>query len=256
MSVPSAAWTWVCGTASDRVAGVDRPDGSARAVAGPGRDGGRLPAVWLALWLTVALVHLLAGWWFVRQAPADPEPAPAAPAAMNVQLLPVAMNEVRAPPMPAPPAAQPRQPRADPVAPVETGPGPTARTVETDVAEPVPTVPAEGGPAPSPEVAAPPVRVVLPDAVPPTVNPAWGTRPPTVYPVVSRRLGEQGDVVLGLHVQADGRIAEVEVRSSSGHPRLDRAAIDAARRWRLLPARRDGQPVALWHEWVVAFRLH
>jgi len=91
--------------------------------------------------------------------------------------------------------------------------------------------------------------------VPPAVHPAWGSQPPTVYPAVSRRLGEQGEVVLRLYVLADGRIGDVVIQQSSGHPRLDRAAVEAARRWRLLPARRGDNAVALWHEWPVHFRL-
>lgn len=251
MPVPSAAWTWVCATASEWMAGVNRLEHSGYAVAGPGRHGGMLPVVWLG----VALVHLLAGWWLVVQVPTDPpSPAPAAPMAMRVELLPAVAGVVPPPVIPSPPASQPRRLPAAPVPTVTRQPEQEPRPAGPDVTEPVSTVPADGGPAPSP--AAPAESGALADIVPPTVNPAWGTRPPTVYPVVSRRLGEQGEVLLGLHVLADGRIAEVEVRRSSGHPRLDRAAMDAARRWRLLPARRDGQPVELWHEWLVAFRLN
>lgn len=233
------------------MSGVNRPAGSGQAAAVPGRHGGALPLAWLI----VALVHVMAGWWLLVQMPTDlPSPAPAMPMAMRVELLPPPSGEMPSPVLVAPPVSQPRP---EPVKPLPV-PEMTQQPghAEPAVAEPVPTVPVEGGPAPSPVAAAPAEDGALPDTLPPTVNPAWGTRPPTVYPAVSRRLGEQGEVLLGLHVLADGRIGEVQVRRSSGHPRLDRAAIDAARRWRLLPASRSGQPVALWHEWVVAFRLH
>lgn len=249
MSAPSAAWTWVCVTASEWMAAVTCPDGGGQTAATRGRRGGTLPLAWLL----VALLHLLAGGWLVGQVPAAP-PSPTMPMAMRVELLPAPSGEVPSPALPAPPVSRPRPVSAKPLPVPETKQEP--EPAEPDVAEPVPTVPAEGGPAPSSAAAAPAEEGALPDTLPPTVNPAWGTRPPTVYPAVSRRLGEQGEVLLGLHVLADGRIGEVEVRRSSGHPRLDRAAIDAARRWRLLPASRDGQPVALWHEWLVAFRLH
>lgn len=63
---------------------------------------------------------------------------------------------------------------------------------------------------------------------------------PPRYPVESRRLKEQGVVVLDVIVGPDGRVAQIDVRASSGFPRLDQAAISAVRRWRLSPTMRDG----------------
>lgn len=68
--------------------------------------------------------------------------------------------------------------------------------------------------------------------------------PPPVYPALSRRLGEQGQVMLRVLVRADGTPAEIAISDSSGSSRLDRAALEAVRRWRFVPARRGGTPVA------------
>ena len=54
---------------------------------------------------------------------------------------------------------------------------------------------------------------------------------------------------------AAGRVGEVVVKQSAGHPDLDRAAADAVRRWRFEPARRGAEAVAIWVELPVEFRL-
>nr|WP_240352335.1 energy transducer TonB [Chromobacterium alkanivorans] len=67
--------------------------------------------------------------------------------------------------------------------------------------------------------------------------------PQPEYPERSRENGEQGTVLLRVEVGAAGRAGEVAVASSSGYPRLDRAAKAAVERWRFAPARRNGQAV-------------
>lgn len=80
------------------------------------------------------------------------------------------------------------------------------------------------------------------------------SRPP--YPPTSRRLEEQGTVILNLYVQADGKVTDAKVRKSSGSERLDEAAVrEALRSWRFLPATQGGVPIAAWHPVAVTFRL-
>lgn len=64
------------------------------------------------------------------------------------------------------------------------------------------------------------------------------------YPYDSALRGEHGEVVCLLHITADGRVANVEVVSSCGYKRLDRAAIDGLKRWRFQPALENGVAVA------------
>ena len=59
-------------------------------------------------------------------------------------------------------------------------------------------------------------------------------------------MGEQGRVLLRVVVTAAGLAEQVELKASSGTERLDRAAIDAVKRWRFVPARQGDQPVAAW----------
>jgi protein TonB len=63
------------------------------------------------------------------------------------------------------------------------------------------------------------------------------------YPDQSRAQGEQGVVSLRVHVSTEGRSRSVALHKTSGHARLDDAAMEAVWRWRFVPARQDGRPV-------------
>lgn len=82
-----------------------------------------------------------------------------------------------------------------------------------------------------------------------------GGNPEPRYPLAARRRGQEGRVVLLVHVDASGGAAEVAVERSSGFPLLDRAAIDAVRQWSFVPARASGRPVPGRVEVPVIFEL-
>jgi protein TonB len=76
------------------------------------------------------------------------------------------------------------------------------------------------------------------------------------YPARDIREGNEGSVELEVYVLPTGRIGDVRVIRSTGSPTLDQSAIDEAkRRWRMLPATRDGEPYAQWHRLKVTFDL-
>jgi protein TonB len=62
-------------------------------------------------------------------------------------------------------------------------------------------------------------------------------------------------VELLVYVLEDGRVADVEVKTSSGYPALDASAVQTALTWRLQPALANGKPVGVWAEFAVTFRL-
>lgn len=62
------------------------------------------------------------------------------------------------------------------------------------------------------------------------------------YPPQSRRLREQGVVVLRVVIDEGGRACDIEVESSSGHVRLDRAAREAVAGAAFRPYIEDGAP--------------
>jgi len=98
---------------------------------------------------------------------------------------------------------------------------------------------------------APPAAVPAPatDAAP--VAPAAGDRPqpiadqspPPSYPPAALRNGVEGSVVVRVDVDATGVPFNVTIVQRSGSRDLDRAATDAVRRWRFLPAQSNGQAV-------------
>jgi protein TonB len=75
------------------------------------------------------------------------------------------------------------------------------------------------------------------------------------YPMISKRLGEEGTVVMLLLVTEDGHVADAKLDKSSGFPRLDEAALRESRRWRLIPAKEGAKPVASWGRFAMTFRL-
>ena len=143
--------------------------------------------------------------------PRSPEPAPRIP-------VPRLENVVRdAVPMPEIAIAAPA----------------SASAIFVDRAETVATVP-------SPPAASAPAA----PRVPPVFDADYLSNPAPAYPALSRRLNEEGKVLLRVLVTADGRAERVEVARSSGFERLDRSALEAVVRWRFVPARQGAANVS------------
>ena len=88
----------------------------------------------------------------------------------------------------------------------------------------------------------------------PQIDTQRGLREPT-YPPAEIRMNHTGTVLLAVEVLPNGKVGDVRVDRSSGYPRLDEAAIKAAREWRLLPGTRDGVATAMWKQIPITFRL-
>lgn len=69
---------------------------------------------------------------------------------------------------------------------------------------------------------------------------------PPQYPVLSKRMGEQGRVEVKVLIDTQGTPLKAEVARSSGFSRLDASAVDAAMRWRYQPGRRNGIAEPMW----------
>jgi periplasmic protein TonB len=88
----------------------------------------------------------------------------------------------------------------------------------------------------------------------PEIDARIGLTPP-LYPPSAIRGNQTGTVLLSVLVLENGRVGEVRIDQSSGHPSLDESAAREARRWKLKPGMRDGVPVAMWKQIPVTFRL-
>ncbi|MEH8017557.1 energy transducer TonB [Rheinheimera muenzenbergensis] len=89
----------------------------------------------------------------------------------------------------------------------------------------------------------------------PLVNASAHFNAPPHYPQLSRKLREQGTVVLELTVLASGKVTDVRVQQSSGYARLDKAALLAVKHWRYQPALRAGKAIDYRYRQRLEFSL-
>lgn len=165
----------------------------------------------------------------------------------------------------SPPAPQVTAPAPAPPAPVKPAitrkPAPAPMLTPTPA--PQPNVQAEQAPAPvsvaapprptapAPVAAAPaPVKVELPTSA---ADYLQNPKPP--YPPMSKRLGEQGKVVVRVLIGVDGTAQRAEIGQSSGFDRLDQAALATVLRWRYVPGKRGGVAEAMWFNVPINFVL-
>jgi len=169
------------------------------------------------------------------------------------------------PPEPPPPAPPP-EPVVQKPRPVVK---PAPRPEPVPIAEPLPQVDEPAtitAPPPPPPVAqvpaaAPAVQTeaVQPPAPPrielPSSDADYLNNPRPAYPALSRRLGEQGKVVVRVFIDTDGSARRAEIRTSSGFERLDQTALQTVQRWRYVPGKRNGTPEAMWFNVPINFVL-
>jgi len=151
----------------------------------------------------------------------------------------------------APPAPEkkeePRRPPPPPQPKPVEKPQPRQIVAETPFVAPtdyaVPPPPPAPAPVPAPIIEAPPLPLPAgPVALSSELSVACPERSAPAYPPASRRLGEEGAVVLRVELDESGRVAAARVATSSGHARLDEAALAAVRGWRCVPPTHHGRP--------------
>ncbi|MDP2716529.1 energy transducer TonB [Rheinheimera sp.] len=134
------------------------------------------------------------------------------------------------------------------------------KPAEPAVRQMAPVTQAEPGPPPA-GVATPVAAAkdsAAASAVPvsaPVLNATAHYNAPPHYPRLSRKLREQGTVVLELTVLASGKVADVTVQQSSGYPRLDKAALSAVQHWRYQPAQCAGKAIDYRYRQRIEFSL-
>ena len=159
------------------------------------------------------------------------------------------------------PQVEPPKPKLEPVKkkpvtrPLVVAPAEAPSPIVAPAPPPEPPKPVEEA-APAVSAAPPaPVAAPAPPIIPPNFNADYLHNPPPPYPPVARRLGEQGRVVLRVLVSADGKAEQVDLRASSGSPRLDASALETVRHWKFVPARQGDRPIAAWVLVPISFRL-
>ncbi|AAO27917.1 TonB family protein [Xylella fastidiosa subsp. fastidiosa] len=152
-----------------------------------------------------------------------------------------AVTIVDSPPPPPPPP--PPQEEKKPAPPIKTLAPPRPAPVPPPPQPPVVDVPQ---PRPSDVVVppAPPAPPTPPSDISASVDISSKKMNPPKYPPTALRAGIQGEVVLIIDVDADGNVTNVSVEKSSRNRDLDRAAIDAASKWKFNPSVINGKKSA------------
>lgn len=181
----------------------------------------------------------------------EPEPVPAPQPDSAAKPEPKPQSEIEPPlskeslpepkpetePAPEPPAIAERQSEPNKENPSETAPN---QTVTTDTA-------VESQATPNEQLGAP--------ITPPNADAAHLNNPAPAYPRLSRRLREQGVVLLEVLIMPNGSVGDIRIQQSSGYSRLDETALEAVQQWRYEPARRGSEAIAYWYLQPVDFSL-
>ncbi|MDP9894537.1 protein TonB [Variovorax boronicumulans] len=138
-----------------------------------------------------------------------------------------------------------RMPASEPLVSQAVRPVPSASPATV-----IPTSPTSSTFAPA---ATPPrASIASPDV--PTAEYSVAPRP--VYPPMSKRLGEQGKVLVKVIPDSDGIVRGIRVAQSSGYERLDAAAVDAVKAARLIvPPIKAEKTSATWYMAPINFVL-
>lgn len=224
-----------------------------------GQSRGRMATNGVTILAVVAL-HVLVVWLLLQVESVRTALAQAAPIMVSL-VTPEKKPEVKPETPPKPVPVRRRIERPKPVAPppIVTAPA----QAESPVVAPPPPPPAPLPPVeapvavaapPEPAPPAPPAPPPVP-VTPPVFHADYLNNPPPAYPALSRRMGEEGKVVLRVFVTEQGLPGDIQVRTSSGYSRLDDAASSTVRQWRFVPARRGKDPVGAWVLVPISFSL-
>ena len=171
-------------------------------------------------------------------APAEPAPAPR--------------------PLPQPPKPLPKLQPLPKTPPLIAAPATPVPAPESFV------VPATPEPPTPPAVAAAPAQAAVAEAAPAAPAPRqlpdsavqFLQLPEVVYPRLSQRQGQTGLVVVRAYIGTGGGAPHsVQIEKSSGHARLDQAALAAVQKARFKPYAEKGQPVEGWALVPIRFEL-
>lgn len=188
---------------------------------------------------SIVLAHLLAG-YLAYSGTLKRVVQVALPATLYVSMVTPARPQPAAAPIPKtvtlaqlPPPLIPPVPMID-IAPPENAIRAPLPPASVERSAPAPVILASAAPAPP--------------AVPRTITSGveYIHAPQPVYPQLSRRMGEQGKVILRILVNEKGLPDQVLVQTSSGSARLDEAGRQAALRALFKPYLEDGRAVAVF----------
>lgn len=93
-------------------------------------------------------------------------------------------------------------------------------------------------------------ETVLSEAVP-----LYRDNPPPGYPVLARKRGYEGTVILEVLVNKNGRVTDLKIFHSSGYAILDEAALATVKDWQFQPGKRGETAIDMWVRVPIRFNL-
>ncbi|MFP5394106.1 MAG: energy transducer TonB [Gammaproteobacteria bacterium] len=166
------------------------------------------------------------------------------------------------PPPPPPPPPEPPKPRPQVLkTPTPAKPQPILPVVREPVSDgpaDADTVQVATQPQPAPVQEAPPAPPPPPKPEPvsePRGYAGYLKNPAPEYPIQAQERGQQGRVILKVHVLASGKPDSVTVEKSTGFKILDDAAVKAVQSWSFDPAKRGSTPIDGWVKVPLSFAL-
>jgi periplasmic protein TonB len=86
-------------------------------------------------------------------------------------------------------------------------------------------------------------------------KPLYRSNPSPKYPGIARIRGYQGNVLLDVLVNKNGKVNDLKIYKSSGYPILDRAAVSSVKHWLFEPGMIGENKVNMWVRVPIRFEL-
>ena len=86
-------------------------------------------------------------------------------------------------------------------------------------------------------------------------KPRYRDNPPPLYPILARKRGYQGTVILDVFIDKNGRVADIKIFSSSGYATLDKAARTTVENWLFEPGMKGEEKIEMWVKIPIRFQL-
>lgn len=232
----------------------------------PGKTTGHTQTSYRALGIVVGAHLALMAAIYTNNSQAVPNISLATPMMVSLVSQPTQIQQAVTPeppkplksaqPAPKKPAPQQEHISSEPVARETSTPQTVNKEANSEQSELSPASPAKTE-EPVIAQAAPKEKVAAePTVEPPRFGAAYLNNPAPEYPPMSRRQGEQGRVLLKVLVSEAGAADHVVLETSSGHEKLDRAAIEAVKKWSFIPAKRNSQAISAYVLVPVKFSLN
>lgn len=86
--------------------------------------------------------------------------------------------------------------------------------------------------------------------------PDYKANPKPRYPMLARRKGYEGTILLRVFVLESGGVGKVELEKSSGYEILDESALKTVKDWLFVPGKKGGEPIPSWVTVPIKFQLN